>query len=208
MYLASRFRHVNSASMREGVAAAVEAAGMASTITGLQVSAWTTVASPDSNLICWSAMIDHLADLDAANRTLGESTEFGDWLDAHDKFFDGRTEDGLVQVVHGTPDPARTVNVVMATQAVCAYGSLGSAMAAGVELAETATKITGIPTLFGALRTGLYGNVIWFAGTESLAELETTENALAADPSWLELVDQHGSLFQPGGETTWFQRLA
>jgi len=208
MYLFSRSRHVSYASEREGIAAAVEAAGMVTSITGLEVSAWSTVASPDAGLIVWSVILESLADLDAANQKLAASQEFGDWLDAHDKLWDGRPRDYLAEIVHGGPDPDRPSNVVFASVGVCAVGNAAPAMAAGIELAEAVSKITGVPTSFGSAVTGPEGGVLWFGAVANLGELEQGRAALNADPSWIELVDRHGPLFQPGSELVLYQRLA
>ena len=207
MYMFSRSRHVNSASVREGVTAAVEVAGMASTIIGLDVSAWMSFASREVGLITWSGMFDNLDELAAATQKLAESSEYGDWVDAHDSLFEGRAEDALIQLVHGAPDSERAVNFVSATTAVCVNGKLSAAMAAGVEFAELASKITAPPTIFGAYRTGLYGGMIWMSAGETLGELEQGEAALSADPSWVQLLDQHGPLFGPGVESSLYQRL-
>jgi len=208
MYLFSRFRRVNSASAREAVAAAVEVAGMASTISGLPISSWITIASPEVGRINWSTTFEHLADFQAANDKLNDSKDYGDWADAHDKLFDGPAEDALMQIIHGVPDPDRTVNFVAGTRVVCATGKVGEATAAGVELAELATKISGQPMLVGATLTGLYGAMVFISGGESLAVAEEAQAALGADPSWLSFLDDHAALFQPGAETTWFQRLS
>jgi hypothetical protein len=93
------------------------------------------------------------------------------------------------------------------TTALCANGKVAAGMAAGVEIAETATKITGIPVSFGALETGPFGGVVWFAGAESMRETEEATAALATDPSWVQLVDSHGATFQTGAESAWYQRL-
>jgi hypothetical protein len=207
MYVFNRSRHVNSASVRGGVAAAVEVAGMATTITGLDVSAWMTFASREVGLVSWSAIFGGLDELAAATQKLSESSEYGDWVDAHDTLFEGPTEDSLIRLVHGAPDPDRTVNFVTATSAVCVNGKLGAAMAAGVELAELASKIASPPTILGVSRTGLFGGLVWLSAGETLAELEQADAALWSDPSWAQLVDQHGPLFEPGVETAWFQRL-
>ncbi len=207
MYVFSRMRHVNSASVREAVAAAVEVAGKVSSIAELDVSTWMTLASPAVGRITWSAMFDSVQQLVTVNQKLADSSDYGDWVDANDKLFDGPSEDALIQLVHGAPDPARTVNFVTATTAVCANGKLSAAMAAGVEVAEAATKISNIPTLFGAGQTGLYGSVVWLAAAETMGELEQGTAALAADPSWAQRLDEVGPLYQPGVETTWHQRL-
>ena len=208
MYLFSRFRRVHNASLRQGVAAAVEVAGMASDITGFEITPWMSLASREVSRINWSAMFGSLDELQAANEKLAASSEYGDWVDSHDELFEGPLEDAVLQIVHGTPDPARTVNFVAGVEAVCVNGKLSVGLAGGVELAEAFTKITGNPMLFAVRRTGLYGGVVWLAGSESLGELGKLEDALFADPSWPTLVDQHGASFAQGGETTWFQRLS
>jgi hypothetical protein len=207
MYLFSRFRHVNSASAPEAVAAAVQVAGMITTATGFEMSAWMTVASREVGRINWSVMFEHLSDLEDANRTLTAMPEYADFVRANDKLFDGPAEDVLSQIVHGEPDPERTVNVVMGTRATCANGMLGAGMAGGVELAEAFTRITGAPMLFGSSVTGLYGGVVWIAGVADMAEAEAAVTAVNSDPAWVALVDQNGPYYQPGGETIMFQRL-
>jgi hypothetical protein len=208
MYLFSRSRHLNTASARQSIASAIEGAGLVNNITGMEFSVWTTFASPDVGRLVWSAMFEHLEDFQVAGQKLGESDEWNDWIENSDKLYEGPAEDALIQLVHGTPDPERTVNFVAVTTAVCANGKLGAGMAAGIEVAETATKITGTPVIFGAARTGPYGGVVWFGGAESMRETEEVEAALFADPSWVQLVDQNGSSFQAGAETAWYQRLS
>jgi hypothetical protein len=207
MYVFSRSRHLNTASARQSIASAVEGAGLARAITGLEFSVWTTFASTDVGLIVWSAMFEHLTDLEAAGQKLGESDEWNDWIDNSDQLYEGRSEDTLVQLVHGTPDLDRTVNFVSATTAVCANGMLAAGIAAGIEIAEAASKIIDAPVIFGIAQTGVYGRVAWFAGAESMRETEEAGAALLADPSWVRLVDRHGSCFQSGAETAWYQRV-
>ncbi len=207
MFVSARMRHLSSASAREGVAAAVEVAGMASDITGIDISTWASLWSRENGLIVWSATIESLSELEVAEEKLAASAEFGDWLDAHDKLFDGPTTDSLVQVVHGAPDSERTVNVAVVTNAVGANGKMAAAMAAGVELADATTKVTGIPTMFATNVTGLYGGAVWISGNENLGEMEKAITALNADSSFAALVDQHAPSFQAGTETTWYRRL-
>jgi hypothetical protein len=207
MYLFSRSRHLKSAFARQSIASAIEGAGLVKNITGTEFSVWTTFASPDVGRLVWSAMFEHLDDLQAAGQKLGESVEWNDWIENSDSLYDGPSEDALIQVVHGEPDPDRTVNFVSVTNALCANGKLAAGMAAGVEIAEMATKVTGIPVSFGALQTGRFGGVVWFTGAESMRETEEAEAALAADPTWMQLVDSHGGTYQTGAESAWYQRL-
>jgi hypothetical protein len=207
MYIFSRWGRVAAASPRQSIAAAIEVAGLVKSITDVDVSVFTTVASPDVGRISWSAMFESLAAMEAAFAKLNESQDYNDWADAHSHLFDGLPEDRMLQVIHGAVDPSQTVNVVSSVTGVCATGQLAAGLAAGVELAETAAKITGHGVLFGLAATGDYGRVAWLSGAESMADLDQAEAALNADPSWLPLVDRLSPAFQPNAETAWWQRL-
>src|SRR5262245_53933874 len=104
MYLFSRSRHLKTASARQSIASAIGAAGLANEITGLEFSVWTTFASPDVGLLSWSAMFEHLDDLQAAGQKLSESDEFNDWIENSDNLYEGPSQDALIQLIHGTPD--------------------------------------------------------------------------------------------------------
>ena len=75
-------------------------------------------------------------------------------------------------------------------QAVCATGNIANAMAVGVEIAQKAEVVTGLPTLFGSSLTGPYGGVGWITGYANIGELEAAQQALGADPSWVDMIDK------------------
>ena len=78
---------------------------------------------------------------------------------------------------------------------VAAAGNIERAMTAGVELARRAEVITGVPTMFLRSLTGPYGSVGWLAGCDSVTAMETAERALAAERSWLRLIDSTAECF-------------
>jgi len=71
--------------------------------------------------------------------------------------------------------------------------------------------ITGIPSMFGRALTGPYGSVGWLTGYESLAQMEKANDAQAADPTMLKLIDStQGCFVEDVGatQTTLYRKLA
>ena len=71
----------------------------------------------------------------------------------------GSLNDSLSVVISGEPDPERPVEYVTTVRSTIVAGGLAVGMALGVEIAQRAEAITGIPELFLADATGNYGGV-------------------------------------------------
>ena len=207
MYIGSRARAINQAKGRAAAAFAVEAGARASAITGHEIFVWSTIFSPDAPTVSWSARIEHLADLGAMDDALFAVEGFAQFVEDTDGLFVGPTSDLISQVVRGAPTgPPKAY--VQATRAVCANGSLGEAMGLGVEIAETAERITGVPVIFVAAASGAYGAVGWISTVDDLAEVEAADAALMANDEWVKLLDRGGHAFAPGASTVMLRRLA
>jgi hypothetical protein len=206
MYIFARRRRVNPAQGRAAVAMAAEAATRASEMTGLAISLWTPIFSADIGTMVWTTGAEHLADLEAADATLTASDEWSDWVEQNDSLFTGPLDDSVLQIVHGTRSdpPAAYVQV---GQGVCANGAFSEAMAFGVEIADVASRLSGLPTMFGAGLTGPYGAVAWITEASDLAAVEAGNAALATQDEWSKLVDRAGHAFQPGVVATLYRRL-
>lgn len=89
---------------------------------------------------------------------------------------------------------------------MCANGSIGEAMGLGIEVADTASRITGNQTMFVAPVVGAYAAVAWLTGVSDLATFESANAALRANDEWLKLVDQAGHAFQPDVTTSLLRR--
>jgi len=109
-------------------------------------------------------------------------------------------------VVHGQPDPNRQVEYVAVVRSTVSAGKLARGMALGVEIAQRAEKITGVPTAFVADATGNYGGVAWLTAFANVAELERGEQTLNTDQGFIELIDtQAAGVYadQPGPAPSW-----
>jgi hypothetical protein len=207
MYLFSRRRRANPGQARAAVAMAIDSANRVNQITGLQVRPWSAVFSPEFGTIVWATFVEHLEDLETATDKLMADSSFGDFIEQSADLFTGPAEDSLMQVVHGEPRRDRPAYVAT-VRAECANGSIGAAMAGGVEIAEMATRITGTPTMFASGVTGPYAGVGWFTAAPDLGTLERNNAALMADATWLETIDRVGPLFLSTTASTLFRALA
>jgi hypothetical protein len=190
MYLFSRQARLAPGQMRDGIGWAVGQCERAARISGLPVSLFSQVFSPRLGSLSWTAFVPDLASLETADEKLMLDAEYLSAIDEGTEFLQGGVDDLLFTVVHGEPDPERDVRYVSTVQAVCSSGNLGRGMEVGVQIAQRAEEISGMPTMFVANATGPYGGVAWLTGFESVQALEAGEGALLADPTWVELIDR------------------
>ena len=69
------------------------------------------------------------------------------WINANDELYTGEVSDVVLEVISGAPT-APPAPYVLIVRGVAANGALADAAATGVELAETATRLTGNLTSF------------------------------------------------------------
>ena len=190
MYLFSRRVRIGGGQTRAAMEWALGQTEKVNRITGLQVSLYTQVYSPEVGSIGWSTFVPDLATLEAAGDKLNVDDDFVSATDKGSSLLVGGADDTLSQVIYGAPDPSRQIEYVTAVRAVCATGNLARGMELGAEIAQRAEKITGSPTLFLADVTGMYGGVGWVSGHENVKAMEAVQDKLAADPGWAKYVDK------------------
>jgi hypothetical protein len=190
MYLFSRRVRVGGGQTRQAMEWALGQTEKVNKITGLQVSLYTQVYSPEVGVMVWSTFVPDLATLEAAGDKLNVDDDFVSGTDKGAALLVGGADDGLAQLIHGAPDPNRQIEYVTTVRTVCANGNLARGMELGVEIAQRAEKITGTPTLFLADVTGTYGGVGWVSGHANAQELEAAQQKLAADTSFAKYVDK------------------
>ena len=212
MYLFSRRVRVAGGQTRQAMEWALGQTEKVNRITGLQVSLFTQVYSPEVGVLVWSSFVPDLPTLEAAGDKLNVDDDFVSSADKGAALLVGGADDGLAQLIYGAPDPNRQIEYVTTVRSVCANGNLARGMELGVEIAERAEKITGTPTLFLAEVTGIYGGVGWVSGHENIKALEASQQKLAADPSWAKYVDKEvkGTYVDDAAQTTQliYRRLA
>jgi hypothetical protein len=164
-------------------------------ISGQEVQLWGTVYSPGFGTISWTTWVEDLSALEALGDKLQTDAGYIELTNQGAQFTEGGLDDGIFQPVYGEVDPARDVQYVNGVVGVVANGNAARAMAAGVEIAQKAEKITRVPTLFGTSPTGPYGSVGFLTGYENIAQLEAAQSKLASDQSWIKLIDSTKGCF-------------
>lgn len=167
-------------------------------ITGQNVQLWATMYSPSVGTITWTAWFDDLTALETLGDKLQAEPSFVALSDKGEKFTDGTLDDAVYQPIHGEPDPASTAQYVGAVLGVLADGNYARGLAAGVEIAQAAEKITGLSTMFTSGLTGNYGSVGFITGYETIAAVEKAQAKLAGDAGWIKLVDSVKGCFVEG----------
>jgi hypothetical protein len=190
MYLFSRRLRFAPGNTRKSMEWALGQTETVNKITGLPVSLFMQVYSPEVGVIAWSTFVPDLATLEAAGDKLNADDGFASEVDAGSSLTLGGADDLLAQVIYGEPDPNRQVEYATVVQSTCATGNVGKGMEVGVELAQRAEQVMNTPTLFLANVTGNYGSVGWLSGHENVQALEASQQALASDADWAQFVDK------------------
>jgi hypothetical protein len=190
MYLFSRQIRFGPGNTRDQMEWALAQTEKVNQITGMQVSLYMQVYSPEVGAVGWSTFVPDLAALEAAGDKLNADDSFIAATDKGAAMTVGGATDSLAQVIYGEPDPTRQIEYVTIVRAVCATGNVAKGMEAGVELAQRAEKVMSTPTLFLADVTGIYGSVAWASGYENVQAMEAAQLALAGDEGWAKFVDK------------------
>lgn len=208
MYLFTRAGRLAPGAIREGMSFVTAITERVHQDTALDVHTWGASMSPELGTVVWATFVERLEDLEAAQDKLAVSEQYLDLAMQGSTLFDGPLRDGLATIVSGQLDRSAPLpSYVTVARATAANGKLGEAMAAGVEIAEAATRITGIPTSFMVDATGAYGGCRWNTGHADIASVERAESALMADESWLALVDRVGTAYQAGVTQSMYRRI-
>lgn len=208
MYLFTRAGRFGPGSVGEGLTFVASITEKVHQETGLDIHSWGASMSPELGTVVWASFVESLDQLEAAQDKLAVSDSFIALAESGAKLFTGPLQDGLAQVVVGTYDRAAPLpSYVTVARAAAANGQLSEALAAGEEIAATATRITGVPTSFLVDATGPFGGCRWNSGYPDIGSLERAEAALMADASWLKLIDRVGACFQDGASQSIYRRI-
>jgi hypothetical protein len=190
MYLFTRRARLAPGNTRAAMTWATGVTEKVNQITGLNVGLYAQTFSPEVGSLSWSTFIPDLPTLESATDKLLVDDAYVSMVDDGAKFAQGGADDALLQILYGAPDPSRQIEYATTVQSVCANGNLARGMELGVEIAQRAEKISGIPTLFATGVTGIYGAVGWISGYADVTEMEAAQAKLAADTKFGEFIDK------------------
>jgi hypothetical protein len=190
MYLFSRRARLAPGDTQSAMTWATGITEKVTQITGLNVSLFTPIFSPEVGMLSWSTFVPDLATLEDATDKLAVDTGYISMVDEGAKFSASGADDALLQIVYGQPNANRKVEYVTSVATTCANGSVGRGIELGVEIAQRVEKILGLPGMFATATTGSYGSVAWLTGYADVKELEASQQKLAADTKFAEFIDK------------------
>ena len=155
MYLFTRSRRVDPGDFVKAMASVGEITDHARKVTGQQIDAWSAVMSPEVGTIVWTLWAEGLAQIEQAGDALVGDAGFMKLVEKTDDHFDGPYADGVATLVHGDVNlDDNSFEYVGVATATLATGHLQVGLAAGIEIADHVTKVTGDNTLFTVNTTG------------------------------------------------------
>ena len=212
MYLFHRSARLGPGSAHEQMSWSLSMTEKVNQISETPVSLWTPFLSPGVNTLIWTTMVDSLSTLEAANDKLLVDEGYHMLLEQGARYAStDAINDGLVQFLQleatNVTNPPAYVSVV---QAQLAPGSYVHGIEVGLEIAQRAKAASGVDVSFAIATTGIYGQVEWHAGYDSVEHLQRANEALNADISFAQYLDSEvKQVYQPTGATQKvFRRLA
>jgi hypothetical protein len=212
MYLFTRSGRLAAGNLAQSQAWAINITEKVNHIAEFDVSLWTRVFSAGVGTLTWTAVVEQLAELEDGNAKLMVDSGFASLSDEGAKYLtvDG-LDDTLAQIISPVAPPspsAPTPNYANVVQAVVVPGQNVRGIELGLEIAEAATKATGMLTIFTASQTGPWGQVSWVGTCETVQQLQQAQQALAVDPALTQLiVGEASQVYQPGAEQVCYQRI-
>lgn len=181
---------------------AVEIGAAAAAGLGNEVGVWATVLSPGVGTVTWTSSWEDLSALEKGFASLSTNAKYLELAAQGAEFVNGPIDDALYETVYEGSAPATDATYAGTVTAVCAPGNYARGMMGGVEIAQAAEKVSGVSTGFLAGQTGSYGSVLWLAGYKDIAAYEAAQHALAADTTFIGLIDSTTGAYQPDPSIT------
>ena len=201
MYLFTRQGQIAPGKMLDSLEWVTAIAEKVNQITSLNVGVWTPTLSPGLGTLSFGCQVESLGDLEDADAKLMVDPIYLDLVRQGAEITTGVFNDQVAQFIHNPgADPAATHVAVV--QAQIANGRFRRGVEVGVEIAQRATSLGGVPTAFLLATTGQYASCAWISAATSIRELERSEQAVNTDAGFMELIDTGAAeCYLPGTAT-------
>lgn len=187
-------------SLPKAMAYAVDIRGYVTEKLGRDIGLWSANFGAPHGTMVFSARVDGLADIADMNTTLMSDQAYLDKLEAGAEFRGAPGADSLARPLNADfGDATPPIGAVaMATTATAANGHMSDAVAWGLEVAEHAGKVGGVPVIVLAAAFGEFGQLGWLSVAPDAATAQSATDAVNADEGYLKMINDAGELFVPG----------
>lgn len=212
VYLFHRTARLGTGSAHEEISWSLSMTEKVNQISSTPVTLWSTFMSPGVNTLTWTTIVENLSDLEATNDKLMTDNGYLMLLEQGARYAsEDAINDGLMQILYADAamDPAQPPAYVSAVDAVLAPGGYIHGIEVGIEIAQRAEAITGVPVSFCVSNTGVYGAVSWFASYNSIDHVQQANEKLNGDMTFAQFLDAETSkCYQPSATQQLYRRLA
>lgn len=178
--------------------------------TGQDIGLWSAGFGAPVGAMAYTMRVDGVAGLQAITSSFVEDPEYHAKLAKGRDFIAAPSEDSLAHPIHGGDgDPPPVGSVAMVTTAVIGNGAYAQAIQWGVEMAQHAESVTGMPTAFMMSAFGTFGQVSWIGISPDAAAVDAAGEKLNSDADYINKLGAVGDLFVPGsGHRSLLTRVA
>ena len=211
MYIFTRSARLAPGNLRDSMAWALSVTEKVNQISEAQFHLWSTFNSPGVGTLSWVTTIEDLEVLEATNAKLMADDGYHSLIEQGAKHLSADAlNDGLIRLIVADADAsAAETHFVSINQAVLAPGHAVRGIEVGIEIAQRAKRSVGRPVSFGASTTGEYGTVGWIGYYDSIQQLQTAQETLAADTDFAKYLDKEASqVYLPNrSSVTWYRKV-
>lgn len=203
MYIWSRTRRLNIATLREGMGWCEEARQLAEEVGGHPFSLMQYVQGTPGPSIAWTVRVDSFGAMQAAGDAMAADPRYFEMVEAGAHLFEGPAEDLAMQVIDAHNfGPDDRPAYVSTTRATIAAGAFVKAVEWGAEVSAYAASVVQRPVVFGRAAYGTFGELGWVLGHESAEDIDVVNDKLNSDPGYIERIEAGGGYFVDGSGTT------
>jgi hypothetical protein len=176
-------------------------------VSGQAVHAWAVVAGAPIGAYAVSTRVDSLEDLVDLQMKMADDEEYQSQAAKIGKLLAMPAETSLNRVVAYAGEPGDPKPMTAVTRATIAAGQVRAAAAAGNDMLELVSSMSGAPGLLTMSVTGNFNDLSWIFAYESAAEADAAIESVLGNAEYMERVDGMAGLFHPGSERWLLARM-
>ena len=186
-------------SIADTTAAAADLRAYVSDKLGNEVGLWGAMLGAPLGSMSFTATVDGLAGAAAMNEILMADEGYHAKADTMRQYMVAPAETVMMSLIHGELGEGRPpVGAVATVTTAVAAGAFDQAAGWGVELAQLAESVTGMPVMFGNGLAGTFGEFAWIGITADAAAADAANEALLGNADYIAKISGATELFVPG----------
>lgn len=185
----------------ENIGVAADLAGYVSGVLGSEVGLWGAGFGAPWGTITYAVPADGLTGAAAMNAALAEDATYHAKANALRAIASAPAESQLMNPMYGEVggDVRPPIGAVATATTAIADGPFDQVAAFGIELAQLAESVMGMPVIFGSGIAGTFGEFGWLSVAPDAAAADAANEALLGNADYVAKISGATDLFTSGG---------